>query len=845
MKRWQKCSLLAAGLLVLPLLLAALTGYFSSHLRLDYCKEFRAWESGYVGIQEYGLSTSIFRTDMTGEMTGLIRVRNLDLWEQRLQSFEQLIPGSDGDLYVSSTIHGDEAHEDRVIYQVDFTKRQLRAAWEIDQSSLEGVLLQDFSVVDGVLYFTALRHESGNLITYAMERGGAAHPVNEAAAELVNPETCLYTEEGLVCLYRDQGIFLQGRKIYPVQDTGNVLFDALSYEDGVLSFVDRYQKELIRLDLVTGATAVQSLTRVDLQNMQNLHTTSSGGLTASISVEDALAGACWRDGAVQILTNLEGTLDWILMGWILLIASVAEFVLLAAVVLLRRAVLRRIVHNHRRFLSVRARISLISIAVALASTTLVAAMLIRSVNEYSRQRQQIDAANAIESFLGMVAENVTFEAGPDGRFSFSSDFVDTLHEWSRKQRDYGSDYDYKLFSYQQGWQCVYSSDLAEMIPAEYIVDEETLDICQAAYDSGLLNAFQVEQADGRKLYIVSASTQVSEDGLVALAVTDGYDQQVSNLRTALGPIQVSVVACIILLLAENLLIWLFMRRLTRLNRELAWGDAEKGWNITTFPGADEISETSQVLQVMTGSIEQSMKEIRINNAQYERMIPKDVIRLMGAESFVQVHAGQMVSKEGFLLLLSLHQVSDAWLQAGIRTIRESRGYLLKFNSSLISGCFLRREDLAEGIRKMLTDPILAGHVTVFFSPGMLQAGVVGNDSAKRVLVLSEQGKQLQDLCDRMSGQSHLGFFFDPEGLEMDRVLPRCVFRRSGQFDGRPYYELMRVGKETDPNPELTDVDEGGGDESAACGLKSPNGDPDGGEDMLAAASGDSNSGHGG
>ena len=151
----------------------------------------------------------------------------------------------------------------------------------------------------------------------------------------------------------------------------------------------------------------------------------------------------------------------------------------------------------------------------------------------------------------------------------------------------------------------------------------------------------------------------------------------------------------------------------------------------------------------------------------------------------------------------------------------------------------------EGIRKMLTDPVLAGHVTVFFSPGMLQAGVVGNDSAKRVLVLSEQGKQLQDLCDRMSGQSHLGFFFDPEGLEMDRVLPRCVFRRSGQFDGRPYYELMRVGKETDPNPELTDVDEGGGDESAACGLKSPNGDPDGGEDMLAAASGDNNSGHGG
>lgn len=570
MKRWQKRSFLAVGLLVLPLLFAVLAGYFSSHLRLDYCKEFRTLEDGYAGIQEDGLVTSIFRTDMTGEMTGLIRVPNVDLWGQNLQSFEQLILSDDGDLYVSSTIHGDEAHEDRVISQVDFTTRQLRTSWEIDQSGLEGVLLQNFSVIDDVLYFTALQHESGDLITYAMEQGGTAQPVEETAAELVNPAACLYTEEGLICLYRDQGIFLQGQKIYPVQDTGKVLLDAMSYEGGVLSFVDRYQKELIRLDFATGADTVQTLNQVALDGMENLHTTSSGELTASISAEGTLAGACWKGGTVQTITHAEGTPDRILMWRAFLITLTVELALLAAAALLRRVVLRGGVYNHRSFLSVRARISLISIAVALVATTLVAGMLLRSVNEYSRQRQQIAAANAVESFLGMVAQNVTFEAGPDGRFSFSSDFVDTLHEWSRKQRDYGSDYDYKLFSYQQGWQCIYSSDLTEMIPAEYIVDEQTLDICQSAFDSGKLYSFQAEQAEGLKLYIVSASTQISEDGLVALAVTDGYDQQVSNLRTALEPIQVSVIACIILLLAENLLIWLFMRRLTCLNRELAW-----------------------------------------------------------------------------------------------------------------------------------------------------------------------------------------------------------------------------------------------------------------------------------
>ena len=152
MKRWQKGSLLSACLLVLPLLLAILTGYFSSHLRLDYCKEFRGLENGYAGIQEDGLVTSIFQTDMTGKMTGLIRVWNVDFWEQQLQSFEQLIPGDDGMLYVSSTIHGDEAHENQVIYQADFANRQLRETWQIDQSSLGGVLLQGFTVMDDVLY---------------------------------------------------------------------------------------------------------------------------------------------------------------------------------------------------------------------------------------------------------------------------------------------------------------------------------------------------------------------------------------------------------------------------------------------------------------------------------------------------------------------------------------------------------------------------------------------------------------------------------------------------------------------------------------------------------------------
>lgn len=248
---------------------------------------------------------------------------------------------------------------------------------------------------------------------------------------------------------------------------------------------------------------------------------------------------------------------------------------------------------------------------------------------------------------------------------------------------------------------------------------------------------------------------------------------------------------------------------------------------------------------MTGSIEHSMKEIRISNVQYERMIPKDVIRLMGEESFVQVHAGQMVSKEGFLLLLSFHQASDVWLHAGIQRIRESQGYLLKFNSSLISSCFLRREELAEGLHRLMTDPILTSHVTIFFSPGMLQAGVVGDDSVKQVLVLSEQGKRLQDLSNRMSDQSCPGFFFDPEGLEIDRILPGCVFQQSGQFDGLPYYALMSAGEAIDLNSELADAEKDGKDERSACGLQPRGGHSDDGEDILAAAFKDSGSGHGG
>lgn len=797
MKRWHKCATFGIGVLILPLVLAGIVGYTSAHLRLDFCRELVAWEDGYVGIQEGLTTTSIFQIDAENHMTGLIRTGNLDISIPQVKSYEQLFQDESGTLYVSATLHGEERHEDKVIYQADIHKKTLTQVWEVRQSTLEGSILdgQRFSVMDGKLYFTVLAQEDMRLITYSMAPGGAPQEVAAQACQSCEPTACIYTPEGLVSLYRDQGVFLQENRLYPAEGTSRIVLDGLSYDDGVVSFVDQYGERIVRVQTSSGVISQSSLGNVDVTTLENVRITEDGSFSACVEQDGTLIGAYWNGTSLWTISSLQGPLQWGWMGQCFAAVLLAELAVAALGGLLLWVERRNRPSGQKRFLSVRARISILSVGVVIVCTAVVSVVLIRSVSSYSRQRQQINAANAASIFIGAVVQNRIASAQPGENMEFSDAFLEMLHQWTRSHRDNGSLYDYQLFAYDQEWFCIYSADQVRMVPAKYVVDAQTIRRCQAASDTKRLQAFQQVKSQGVLNSSISPGTQIWATPVVSMATTDGYDQRADILIAVLDLIRVSVGVCIVLLLAENILIWLSMRRLSRLNQELAGSDLTGAWKITDFPGADEIAETAQTMKVMTGSIAQSLKEIRVNNDQYERLIPKDAIRLMGADSFVQVQAGQAATQEALLLLLAFHSASDQWIRLGMQTIRDCGGLLLNFDEVRMTCCFRQKEALFNCLKTLLQHPALSGNVTLLFSPGTLQIGVVGNESVKRVLVLSKRGKQLRRISNQLPYQNHLGFCFDPDVLELDCALTGYAVRLAGWQDGTPYYELIAADEQ--------------------------------------------------
>lgn len=793
MKRWQRCAMLGIGLLILPLVLTGIVGYTSAHLRLDFCRELVAYGDGYVGIQEGLITTSIFQIDKTDRMTGLIRSVNLDMSIPQVKSFEQLFQDEKGTLYVSATLHGKERHEDQVIYRVDMQKQTLTRVWKIRQSTLEGSILdgQRYSVMDGRLYFTVLEPKEMRLVTYSMAPGGTPQEVAAQTCQSCKPAACIYTPEGLVSLYRDQGVFLQNDRLYPAEGTSRIVLDGLSYDGGVVSFVDQYRQQIVCMEAASGEISQKGLGDADATTLENVHITKDGKFSACVEQQDGtLTGAYWYGTSLWTISSLRGPLQWGWMGQCFAATLLAELAAAALAGLLLWAERRNRPSGQKRFLSVRARISILSVGMVLLCTVVVSVVLIRSVSSYSRQRQQFNASNAASVFIGVVVQNRLASAETDGSMEFSDDFLEMLHQWAKSHKDSGSLYDYQLFAYDQEWFCIYSADQVRMVPAKYVVDPQTIQRCQEAADTKLLQTFQQVKSQGVQNCSISPGNQNWKTPMVSMATTDGYDQRAEILTTVLDLIRVSVVVCIILLLAENILIWLSMRRLSRLNQELAGSDLTGTWKITDFPGEDEIAETAQAMKVMTSSIQQSLREIRVSNDQYERLIPKDAIRLMGADSFVQVQAGQTETREALLLLLAFHSASDQWIRLGMQTIRDCGGLLLNFDEVRMTCCFQQKEDLIRCLKTLLRDPAWSGNVTPLFSPGTLQIGVVGNDSVKRVLVLSKRGKQLRRISNQVPYQTHLGFCFDPDVLDLDRELTGYAVRLAGWQDETPYYELI-------------------------------------------------------
>lgn len=807
MNRWLKWLLRGVCLLILPLLFAGGISYFDTHLNLDYCKYFLSYQDGFAGIEESGVVSNIFRTDRNGTLTGNIQTISIDLGTQCIKSCDQLITDENDALYVVCTLHSQEGRSTKVIYRADFTWRRLVPVWEISEKELKGSFQsgQIFTITDQVLYFTLYQEEANQLVTYSMDQGGEMQQVNAVTRRGCDPERCLYTPEGLVTSYRDQGVFLQDEKLYPLEDTSEILLNALSYENGILSFLDFNQQESVRISLSNNAVSSKSITgQFALTKLQSVQPRSDGGFTASYEQEDSLIGVYWNGRTLKNFFYLEGDIQWWGAVLCFLLVLVIELLLCGVIWLIWFRKRKNGQQEKHRFVSVRTRISVISLLVTVIGTIAITWISARTIEQYSRQREQINSANAAQSLLSIVKVQGDLEEDDKGNLQFTSDFSETLKTWLSQQSVNGLPYSYELFLYRnEQWYCVYSSDLTSPVLAEYAVGVKTQEGYQQAAKTKSIQSFEDRRSIGVLYYSMNAADfdwNSQSCVLVAASITNGYEQQAIILSSVLQLLKVVVITCLLLLVAENLLIWLFMHRLRLLNRALQ-RSAEKGeWEIADFPGRDEVSETAQTMKTMTGSIQVYLKDIQTCNDQYERLIPKDVITLMGASSFTQVQAGQMAQRKVFLITLALlpdqETTGSKLIETALKSLREQKGMILNFDEHKVIGCFMRQEQAMAAVQVIFDHPVLQHQVTLFLSPATLQVGVVGNDSVKRVLILSEEGEEIRSLMENLTRKDCLGFFLHMDRAEVESGLSGYSFRLAGWLDETAYYEWILSGEDS-------------------------------------------------
>ncbi|WP_071434341.1 hypothetical protein [Angelakisella massiliensis] len=813
MKKWLKRLLLAVCLLMLPLLLTGVVTYSDTHLEVDYCKTLIPYGDGFAGIEENGVLSHIFCTDADGKLTGNIQVLNIDLGRQSVKSFDQLIEDENGTLYVACTLHEPGGNETKAIYQADFQWERLRLVWEISEEEVEGSFQSEqlFSVIDGELYFTLYQASFDQLLTYAKKPGEPTRQVSATERLGCEPERYVYTEMGLLALYRNQGIFLQNEKIYPSTDSGAILLNGLGYEDGTLSFLDFYQRSIIQVNLHTGAVSSQPIPQeLNLSALQNVHPRSDGTFCASMEDGSALSGIYWDGSSVQTFRYLQGDLREHIAGLCFLTALLVELVILGFFWLfwVRKRNGRQ--KGERYFLSVRTRISLSSIAIAMAGAAIITIISSMFMQQYSRQRQQLNSANAVQSLLGVLERKGSVEIYEGGIYGLPQELTSSLNSWISTQTASGLDYGYELFLRQNGqWYCVYSSDLTAPVPVEYAINGQAQSYCEQAVETGVSQSFEDQRSAGILRYVISAADFSLKGGenceLVAASVTDGYSQQVMTLESVLVLLRVAAGTWLILLLVENLLIWLFMKRLRRLNHELSRSAASGEWKITDFAGQDEVAETAQTMKAMTGSIQVYLRDIRTCNGQYELLIPKDMIRLMGADSFAQVHAGQMVKQNVMLLTISFHsnlaQPVNRLMEEGMEAVRRQQGLLVRFDHKMLRCCFEKEEQALAALQQLLDHPVLKHCSTLFLTPAVLEAGVIGDQSVKRVLTLSKEGNRLRSLEERWTGPGYRGFFLTQKEGQMDGRLSGYSYRMAGWVEETSFYQL--ISEEENPTQLTT------------------------------------------
>lgn len=795
-------------ILLLVLVCAAALTAANSTVRINYCKGVIKSGGSLAVLKEDSVSAAVIKLGGDGSITGRVNILLNDPFTLSVKSVHDLFSDDEGNLYFFCTVYGlkrAKYPQYDAILKCNFTLGSAAEIWS--SKTLSGCTAASGGVpyVDGSsIYIPMTNTSSGTVdIMKFTKNGGYSVVVGDCCDP--DSDTVIY-RDGMVFSAKDTaGVFVNGENI--IGDPSGI-YDALSYDNGILSFVDIAENKFFRYDVSSKALSEEPLDPIfaySRNKLQKLHAYSDGTVTASREDGENLRAYRYRDGKEEIYSFLNGGffLRAYLIFTVLSAAAAALIWLLYRLFFVR---IRRQNGSARKYQSIAARITAISTAAGVICGIAFGILVSGTVEKINSGLQNSIDTNGSQFLAGYIFTECVIETEngiPALEEESSKDLAGTMADYrTALYENNGIECDFLLFVESNGRLYMPGKSFDDTITAEYEVSLRSVELIQNSIETGVNCAFEDKMTSGILKYTCTNfpiySTGGTEYNGVLCTVTDVYRARQSAFVLQLWLIVVIFLLVVLLLIAANVVLHCSLSGLKRLRG--AFDSFEENGEPSVFllsredESADEISETGHALMLMTEGSKVHTREISEGNRKYKRFMAAGILRMLNRSEISKVNFGDRETENALILRFIMPERSDITEYAEMINafLEKTDGILLNFSCGKADVCFTNEEEFANiahtAARTGYPLPILASY-------GKVEAGSAGSDVRAWLIALSGEFSEFDKLG--RSVKDRAAFICTEkaaEKLQTDEFLSRCEMRPvNGCFEIIP----IKLGEENE------------------------------------------------
>lgn len=826
-------------IILLVLISAAALTIANSRAEIGYCKNAVKIDGGMAILEEDGLYASVIKLDGSGKMTDRVNILLNDPFTLSVKSVHGLFADNNGNLYLICSIYGSNRSRYETIYKCNFLFGSAQKIWSSKQIS--GYTVSEYGIPyidESGIYIPMVNTESGgiDIIKFSGKDHSVVVKNCDQSDEFHGSADSIIYRDNIVFFSDDTaGIFANGKKIYPRDndtDTAAGLYDAMNYDNGILSFINVAENKIVHYD-VKKETFSEEPSDISLFNkLQSVYAYSDGTVTAAYEDGENLR-------AYQCFGGTEETYSLVTGGFFLrsflisVVISAVAAALLMFVYTLFFVRIRKQKDGTERYRSIAARITAISTAAGIVCAIVFGVLINNTINKLNSGLQNSIDINGSQFLASYIYTDYEIELKNGSIPKINSRYDESVTEMMENYQtslaeNNGIESYFLLFVKTSGGIFQPGKQFDDSIHAENVVSLRVVDFIRNSIDSGVNSKFEDKMTTGNLQYTCTNFPISDADGTfyncVLCTVNDAYRVKQTGFMLYIWLIALIFILVVLLLIAANIVLHHNLSGLMRLRKAFAvYEDEENGGDPTVFllpqkagfdETSDEITDTGHALMLMTEGIRVHTRDINEGNRKYKRFMAAGILKLMGHSEISKVNFGDHVSQNALFLRFFIDNSSDITERADCieiinNFIETSGGILLNFCSGKADICVIDKNEYG---RAADTAARLGFPSVILAAYGKVEAGSAGSDGNAWLIALS-------DISDEFAELEKLEIFEHPrtapmictkkaEGkLKNDKFFSRYDELRSNVLGDVKYFEIIprEIGEENDRETIDSDI----------------------------------------